>query len=1063
MQAMFAHFFVDRPIFASVLSIVVVLAGILTVRSLPVAQYPEITPPTIEVTAAYPGANARVVADTVASPIEREINGVERMLYMESKSTNDGNLKLTITFELGTDLDTAQVLVQNRVSLAVPKLPDVVKQTGVSTKKKSPSIILTVNLSSPNGRYDQLYLSNYAALQVKDALAQLPGVGDVSFLGEREYSMRIWLDPNRVAERGLTAGDVVQAIREQNVQVAAGKIGQPPAANGLDFEYSISAQGRLLEESQFADIILKTGDQGEITRLSDVGHVELSAKNADVSSTLDGKPTITLAVFQLPGSNALETAHGIRQKMDDLALRFPKGLRYDIVYDTTPFIDESIHEVFKAFRDAVILVAIVVLVFLQNWRATIIPLLAVPVAIVGTFAFMTLLGFSLNNLTLFGLVLAIGIVVDDAIVVVEAVEHHMEHGLSPRGSTRKAIDEVAGPIIATTLVLCAVFVPTAFITGITGQFFKQFALTIAVSTVISSFNSLTLSPALCALLLKPKGESRDPLSGLLNFSLGWFFRGFNHVFNAFGSFYTGGVSRLLRGAAIALLVYAGLLVLTYVGMTKMPTGFIPNQDKGYLLVDVQLPEAASLERTKEVMRSVEEVVRKTDGVKHTLGVQGMSLLSNVNGSNWAGMFVILDSFDNRRHDSKQSADSIAAELRGELRTAIRDARVNVFGAPPVDGLGNASGFKMQVQDRADVGPAILQAVADRLAREANARPGLVSVFNSFSAKVPQLFVDVDRAKAKVLGVPLNHVFEALQVYLGSLYVNDITLFARNYQVVVQADSMFRRRPNDIGRLKVRNARGETVPLATVVQVRDTNGPAIVTRYNMLPSAAVSGGTLPGVSSGQAIREMEQTTKEVFPPTIGFQWTELTLLQILAGNTAIIVFALAVVLVFLVLAAQYESWTLPLAVILVVPMCLLCAIIGVAVARDDINIFTQIGFVVLVGLASKNAILIVEFAKAQRDSGVPPFEATVAACKLRFRPIIMTSLAFILGVVPLVLAHGAGAEMRRTLGIAVFSGMLGVTIFGVFLTPVFFYAIQRMFNAKDKSAIAAEHAEGSPPP
>jgi multidrug efflux pump len=1064
---MFAHFFIDRPIFASVLSIVIVLIGSIAVGTLPIAQYPEITPPTIEVTASYPGANAQTVADTVASPIEREINGVERMLYMESKCTNDGNLKLTITFELGTDLDTAQVLTQNRVSLAVPKLPDIVKQTGVSTKKKSPSIILTVNLFSPpegkgkKPRYDQLYMSNYAALQVKDQLAQLPGVGDVTFLGEREYAMRIWLDPERVAERGLTAGDIVQAIKEQNIQVAAGKIGAPPSTGGIDFEFTMSTKGRLLEEDEFNDIIIKTGDKGEITRLRDVGRAERSAKNSDVSSTLDGQPTITLAVFQLPGSNAIATAKGIEHKMEELKQRFPKGLDYRMVYDTTPFIEESIHEVFKALRDAIILVAIVVLAFLQSWRATIIPLVAVPVAIIGTFGVMAMIGFSLNNLTLFGLVLAIGIVVDDAIVVVEAVEHNMAHGLAPREATRKALTEVAGPVIAVALVLCAVFVPCAFITGITGQFFRQFALTIAVSTVISAFNSLTLSPALCAILLKPKEQVRDPLSRTLDFTLGWFFRGFNSVFNVSTSIYTSAVGMLLRGSLIGLVVYGGLLFLTYLGFTKMPTGFIPTQDKGYLLVDVQLPDGSSLERTVEVMRHIEDLVLKTEGVQSTMGVQGMSLLQNVNNSSWGGMYVILQPFEKRAHHAELYADNIAAKLRRSLHSQISDARTSVFGAPPVDGLGNASGFKLQVEDRGDVGLQQLEASANKLAQQANTKPGLVGVFNSFSARVPQLFVKIDRAKAKAIGVPLSNVFDALQIYLGSLYVNDFTQFARNYQVIVQADSLFRMRPTDVGKLKVRNKQGGTIPLATVVNIQDINGPAIVTRYKMFPSAAVSGGTLPGVSSGQAIREIENTAKEVFPPTIGFEWTELTLLQKLAGNTAMIVFALAVVLVFLVLAAQYESWTLPLAVILVVPMCLLCSIAGVAMAGDDINIFTQIGFVVLVGLASKNAILIVEFAKAEREKGVPPYEATVSACKLRLRPIIMTSFAFILGVVPLALAHGAGAEMRSTLGIAVFSGMLGVTVFGIFLTPIFFYVLQRLFPAKELAASPTEAANSTP--
>jgi multidrug efflux pump len=1044
---MFARFFIDHPIFASVISIVIVLTGGLAVFTLPIAQYPEITPPTIEITASYPGASAQVVADTVASPIEKEVNGVENMLYMESKCTNDGNLKLTVTFKVGTDLDMAQVLVQNRVSLAVPKLPDVVKQTGVSTKKKSPSIILCINLISPTGAFNQLYLSNFATLQVKDSLARLEGVGDVTFLGEREYSMRVWLDPERVAARKLTAGDVVKSLREQNVQVAAGQIGQPPFAEGakLAFQYVISTQGRLTTPEQFEDIVIQRSAKGEITRLKDVARVGLEAKNFDVGSTLDGEPSVTLAVYQLPGSNALDTAKNIEAEMKRLKERFPPGLEYKIVYDTTPFIEESIHEVQKTFVEAVILVAIVVLVFLQSWRAAIIPLAAVPVALIGTFGAMAMLGFSLNNLSLFGLVLAIGIVVDDAIVVVESVEHHMAHGLSPKEATRKAMDEVAGPVVAISLVLCAVFVPCAFISGITGQFFRQFALTIAVSTALSAFNSLTLSPALCPLLLRSKTAKRDPLTFLLDSTLGWFFKGFNKVFDVSASGYSRAVGKLLRGSVVVLAVYGGLLYLTYKGFTSVPTGFIPDQDKGYLLVNVQLPDAASLQRTEKLMARLDKMAHEIDGVGHTLAVQGMSFLTNSNGSNLGSMYVILDEFEHRKGPGL-SANDIAAKLRAKFRD-IQEADISVFGAPPVDGLGNASGFKMQVQDRSDAGPLDLQRSTDDVIQGGLERPGLVGLFTSFRADTPQLYADVDRTKAKTQGIPLSDVFDAMQIYLGSLYVNDITLFGRNFQVNVQADAEFREKPDDLTRLKVRNPKGQMVPLGTLVDIDFSGGPAAINRYNMYPAAAVNGGTLPGVSSGDAIAAMQSVAKDDLPQTMGYEWTELTLLQIQAGNTAMIVFALAVVLVFLVLSAQYESWTLPLAVILVVPMCLLCSIIGVAIAGMDINIFTQIGFVVLVGLASKNAILIVEFAKAKREAGVPAFDATVEACKLRLRPIMMTSFAFILGVVPLVLGSGAGAEMRRTLGVAVFSGMLGVTVFGIFLTPVFFYVIQKIAGKK----------------
>jgi hydrophobe/amphiphile efflux-1 (HAE1) family protein len=755
----------------------------------------------------------------------------------------------------------------------------------------------------------------------------------------------------------------------------------------------------------------------------------------------------------LPGSNALDTAQGIRSELDRLSQRFPAGLTYKIVYDTTPFISESIHEVTKSLRDAIILVAIVVLVFLQSWRAAIIPLAAVPVSLIGTFAVMAGMGFSLNNLSLFGLVLAIGIVVDDAIVVVENVEHHLAHGLSPRDATRRAMDEVAGPVIAVALVLCAVFIPTAFISGITGQFFRQFALTIAVSTAISAFNSLTLSPALSAILLKPKTATRDPLTRLLDLTLGWFFKGFNGLFDFSTSLYAQIVSRMLRLSAIVLLVYGGLLYLTYVGFTSVPGGFIPTQDKGYLVVDAQLPDAASLSRTQKAMTRVDELIRSTEGVAHTVGIQGMSIVSNAYASNLGTLFVVLEDFDQRKK-SGVTADTVAAALRAKF-APIQEAQFNAFGAPPVDGLGNASGFKIQIQDRSSVGPAALQKAVEDLVEAGDAEPRLDGMYTAFRSNTPQLSADVDRSKAKAMGVPLDEVFDALQIYLGSLYVNDVTLFGRNYQVNVQADSQFRSKPEDVGRLKVRNNQGEMLPLGTLLDVRNQSGPSMISRYNMYPAAAVNGGTAPGVSSGDAITIVERLAKEKLPASMGYEWTELTLLQIQAGNTAMIVFALAVVLVFLVLAAQYESWTLPLAVILVVPMCLLCSVIGVALAHLDINIFTQIGLVVLVGLASKNAILIVEFAKARREAGVASFEATVEACRMRLRPIMMTSFAFILGVVPLVIAQGAGAEMRRTLGIAVFSGMLGVTLFGIFLTPVFYYVIQRLADRRQPIVTAAK--------
>ena len=1064
-------FFIDRPIFAMVMSIVIVLIGGLAMLSLPIAQYPEITPPTVVVTTTYPGANAQDVAAQVATPIEKEINGVENMLYMESKSTNDGQLNLTITFNLGTNLDMAQVLVQNRVSLALPKLPDAVKQQGVSVKKSSPSIILCVSFTSPDGSWKQLGLSNYASTKVKDELARLKGVGDVTFLGEREFSMRIWLDPNQVAKLNLTAGDIANAVREQNAQVPAGQIGWPPAGDGQSFQFPIHTRGRLKTEDDFKRIIVKTGADGEIVRMGDVVRpdfidadgeqrrgVELDAENSDVGSTLSGAQSVSLAVYQLPGSNAVETAKSVHSKMEELSKSFPPGIKYASEYDTTGFVLTSIKTVVHTLLEAIVLVFIVVLLFLQTWRASLIPLIAVPVAIIGTFGAMAMLGFSINNLTLFGMVLAIGIVVDDAIIVVENVEHHMAHGLDVTAATRKAMTEVTGPVIAVALVLCAVFVPSAFIPGITGQFFRQFALTIAVSTVISAFNSLTLSPALCPLLLKPKGASRDPLTWLFDLVLGKFFQGFNWVFDKGTNLYTHSVGLLLRGAAIVLLIYVGLLGLTYVGFTTVPGGFIPQQDKGYLIMGVQLPDGASLERTQGVIARVDKIVRKVHGVKSTLGVFGMSFLINTNGSNLGSMFVILDPFEEREHGP--SADEVAAEIRQQLR-GIESAQIVVFGAPPVDGLGNASGFKMQVQAKdSSISLLALQRAADDLVQAGNARPQLIGLSNAFRADTPQLFVRVNEAKAKMMGVAISEINQALQVYLGSLYVNDVTLFNNNYQVNLQADQRFRAKASDIKRLQVRNRDGEMVPLATVVNVEDSYGPSLVSRFNTYPSAAVSGLPAPGVSSGQAIKLMEQQADKTLPQGVGFEWTELTLLQILAGNTAIVVFALAVVLVFLVLSAQYESWSLPMAVILVVPMCLLCSIAGVAATKGDMNIFTQIGFVVLVGLASKNAILIVEFAKAAHENGQEVREATLDACRLRLRPILMTSFAFILGVVPLVLSHGAGAEMRRALGVAVFSGMLGVTIFGIFLTPVFYFVIARFTSSRKPPA--AEVVEETPP-
>jgi multidrug efflux pump subunit AcrB len=1118
-EYVFSRFFIDRPIFASVLSIIITLAGGITLRNLPVAQYPEITPPTVEVSAYYPGANAQVVADTVAAPIEQQVNGVENMMYMSSQCTNDGTYTLTVTFKPGVDLNMAQVLVQNRESLAEPILPELVKRRGVSVKKKSPSILMIINIFSPNNSRNDLYLSNYATIQIRDVLGRLDGVGDITYIGQRNYSMRVWLDPQKMSFRNLTSSDVVQAITEQNVQVAAGQLGQPPVPTGQSFQFTITALGRLSNTEQFDDMILKTDAQGGVVRLRDVAKVELGAQGYDQACTLDGRPSVALSVYQRPGSNALATAELVKNKMLELKDRFPDGIDYSIVYDTTPFITESVTEVFKTLRDAVILVAFVVLLFLQNWRSALIPLVAVPVAIVGTFAVMAALGFSLNNLTLFGLVLAIGIVVDDAIVVVEAVEHHIELGLGPRDATIKAMSQVSAPVIAVGLVLTAVFVPCAFITGITGQFYRQFALTIATSTVISAFNSLTLSPALAALLLRPRVKGvfqalpwpafvaaggwagyaflgpqllkLAPISGLgfespwisldfaagllgmtlgalagysvsgvLNRLFGWTFYLFNRAFDASTTFYARMVASLLRVSVLVLLIYGGLLGLTYWIFMRTPTGFIPAQDKGYLLVNVQLPDSSSLARTQKVMKSVEQLASKLDGVSHTMAIAGQSILMNANAPNFGAMYVMLDEFHLRAHHGL-TGPVIAAQLQAKLQDEIRDGLVNVFDAPPVDGLGTAGGFKIVVQDRGDLGSNEIEAVADRIVEQSRSQANsqmLTGLFTSFRANTPWLYLDIDRDKAKLAGVSISELFNTLQVYLGSLYVNDFNRFGRTWQVNVQGEANFRKQLNDLTGLRVRNSRGGMVPLGSVAKIRDVSGPVMLIRYNLYPSATINLNPAPLVSSGQALSAMEQLVDANLPQAMRSEWTELALLQKQTGSTAMFAFTLAVVLVFLVLAAQYESWSLPLAVILVVPMCLLCSTVGVNIARMDINIFTQVGFIVLVGLACKNAILIVEFAKKQRETGSTRRDATLEACELRLRPIMMTSLAFILGVVPLVISQGAGAEMRRTLGTAVFSGMLGVTLFGIFLTPVFYFVIQWLSDMRAERNRARELEE-----
>lgn len=1040
----FAHFFIDRPIFAAVLSILIVLVGGLALITLPIAQYPEIAPPTVLISTTYAGANAKVVADSVATPIEQEVNGVEDMLYMSSQSTNSGNMALTIAFKPGTNLDKAQVLVQNRVALAEPRLPEEVRRQGISVKKRSPDLSMVVNLVSPDKRYDSVYLSNYALLQIKDTLARLPGVGDIAIFGARDYSMRLCLNPEKIAARNLTASDVISAIRDQNIQVAAGVVGQQPSKNNTDFQYTITTLGRLMEANQFADIVIKKGQNGQVTYLKDVARIELGAKDYNSGLFLDGEPSVGLAIFQLPGSNALDTKKAVVDAMLKLKPHFPEGLDYKMVYDTVVFVQQSIKAVSKTLFEALLLVVLVVVIFLQNWRATIIPLLAVPVSLIGTFAVMSVMGLSLNTLSLFGLVLAIGIVVDDAIVVVENVERHIGLGLSARDATRKAMKEVVGPIVATALVLVAVFVPTAFITGVSGAFYKQFALTITVSTVISAFNSLTLSPALCALLLDRAHAEKDKFTCLIDYCLGWFFTGFNRFFGRFSLAYSGLVGRLIRMTSVVLFIYAGLCGLNFWVFEKVPTGFIPQQDQGYLVLYAQLPDSASLARTQAVVKQATDIILKTDGVNHVNAYAGFSVLSGSSQSNVATLFATLDNFDERAGQPNLYADRVLEDLKKRL-SVVDDAFINVFAPPPIRGMSSVGGFKLQIQDRASAGIDALKNVNAEMITLGNKEPGVVGLFSTFRANVPQLFLDVDRTRVKSMGVALKEVFDTLQIYLGSLYVNDFNSFGRTYQVTAQADSEFRMHPEDIAKLKTRNSEGGMVPLGALLDIKEINGPDKITRYNMYPAAEINGSTLPGVSSSQAIETMNKLLAKELPSGFDFEWTELSLQQVLAGNVAFLVFPLSVIFVFLALAAQYESWSLPFAVILIVPMCILSSMLGVWISHMDNNIFTQIGFIVLVGLASKNAILIVEFAKRRQMEGLSALDAAKEAASTRLRPILMTSFAFIMGVFPLVVATGAGAESRRLLGTAVFGGMLGVTLFGLLLTPVFYVAVLALAN------------------
>ncbi|MCV3738809.1 efflux RND transporter permease subunit [Rhizobium sp. TRM96647] len=1036
-----SRFFVDRPVFAGVLSLLIVIAGLIGMRSLPISEYPEVVPPSVVVRATYPGANPKVIAETVATPLEEQINGVEDMLYMSSQATADGVMTLTVTFALGTDPDKAQQLVQNRVSQAEPRLPSEVRALGITTVKSSPDLMMVIHLSSPDDRYDITYLRNYAVLNVKDRLARIDGVGQVQIFGSGDYSMRVWIDPQKAAERGLAASDVVAAIRQQNVQAAAGVIGASPSVDGLDLQLSVNAQGRLQSPEEFGRIIVKSGQNGAITRLQDVARIELGAADYSLRSLLDNKAAVAIPVFQAPGSNAIEISDQVTATMNELQVAMPEGVRYDIVYDTTQFVRASIDKVVHTLLEAIALVVLVVILFLQTWRASIIPLLAVPVSIIGTFGVMYVFGFSINALSLFGLVLAIGIVVDDAIVVVENVERNIENGLSPREATYRAMREVSGPIIAIALVLVAVFVPLAFITGLTGQFYRQFALTIAISTVISAINSLTLSPALSALLLKDHHAKKDWFTRFMDRTLGWFFRGFNRAFGASSSAYGRGVGAILSRKSIVMVIYLVLLGATYQLFQAVPGGFVPAQDKQYLIGFAQLPDAATLDRTEDVIERMSEITLAQPGVEHAIAFPGLSINGFTNGSNAGIVFVGLAPFEERT-TPELSADAIAMQLNQKFG-AIQDAFIAMFPPPPVQGLGTTGGFKLQIEDRAGLGYQALDEATKAFLDQAYQTPELAGLFSSFQINVPQLYADLDREKAEQLGVSVTDVFETLQIYLGSLYVNDFNAFGRTYSVRVQADARFRAHAEDIGALKVRSQSGEMIPLATLLKVEATTGPERTTRYNGFLAADINGGPAPGFSSGQAQAAVERIADETLPPGIGFEWTDLTYQQILAGNSGVIVFPLALLLVYLVLAAQYESLTLPIAIILIVPMGLLAALTGVWLTGGDNNIFTQIGLIVLVGLSAKNAILIVEFARELEFEGRSPVKAAIEASRLRLRPILMTSAAFIMGVVPLVISTGAGAEMRAAMGIAVFSGMIGVTLFGIFMTPVFYVLVRRL--------------------
>lgn len=1037
----FSKFFIDRPIFAGVLSLLILIAGLVALRGLPISEYPEVAPPSVVVRAQYPGANPKVIAETVATPLEEAINGVEDMLYMGSQATTDGVMTLTVTFKLGTDPDKAQQLVQNRVSQAEPRLPEEVRRLGVTTVKSSPDITMVVHLVSPNDRYDINYLRNYAVLNVKDRLARIEGVGQVQVFGGGDYSMRVWLDPQKVAQRGLSASDVVAAIRGQNVQAAAGVVGASPGLPGVDLQLSVNTQGRLQTEEEFGDIIVKTGADGAITRLRDIARLEMGAADYSLRSLLNNQPAVGMGVFQAPGSNALEISSQVRATMAELQQFMPEGVEYRIAYDPTQFVRASIDSVILTLLEAVALVVLVVILFLQTWRASIIPLLAVPVSVVGTFAVLHLLGFSINALSLFGLVLAIGIVVDDAIVVVENVERNIEAGLSPREATYRAMKEVSGPIIAIALVLVAVFVPLAFISGLTGQFYKQFAVTIAISTVISAINSLTLSPALSALLLRSHDAPKDALTRGMDRVFGGVFRGFNRFFHRGSEAYSGGVRRVISRKALMMLIYLALVGVTFGLFKAVPSGFVPAQDKQYLIGFAQLPDGATLDRTEDVIKRMGEITKQNPNVEDAIAFPGLSINGFTNSSNSGIVFATLKPFAERKR-ADQSGGAVAGQLN-QAYGEIQDAFIVMFPPPPVAGLGTTGGFKLQLQDKGSLGYEAMDAAVKAFMGKAYQTPELAGMFTSWQVNVPQLYADIDRTKARQLGVPVTDIFDTMQIYLGSLYVNDFNQFGRTYSVRAQADAPYRARAEDIGLLKVRSTTGEMVPLSALMKVDSSFGPERAMRYNGYLSADINGGPAPGFSSGQAQDAVERIAAETLPAGIGFEWTELTYQEILAGNSAMWVFPLAILLVFLVLAAQYESLTLPLSIIMIVPMGLLAAMTGVWLDGGDNNVFTQIGLIVLVGLSAKNAILIVEFARELEFAGRTPVQAAIEASRLRLRPILMTSLAFVMGVLPLVLATGAGAEMRSAMGVAVFAGMIGVTAFGLFLTPVFYVLLRQL--------------------